>query len=102
MGHLISLRCYAGAHTHCIVHAPRTDVHRESSWSVVSAADRVSVGERSEPRHEDGKAYPGGRQLDHFSEVRPSVVCVGCFLKLSKSCRDFTCVRSLQLSRMAC
>lgn len=48
--------------------------------------------ERGEPRREDGKAHPGRRQLDHFTEVRSFVVCIGLFLKLSTFCGDFTCV----------
>ena len=80
--HLISFWRYAGAHICRIVHASRTDVHRESMRIVVPAADQVSLGERGKPRHEDGKAHPGRRQLDHFSEVRSFVICVGWPLKL--------------------
>jgi hypothetical protein len=82
----------AAAHICRIVHASRTDVHREWMRFVVSVADQVSLGERGKPRHEDGKAHPSRRQLDHFSEVRSFVVCVGWFLKLGMSRRDFTCV----------
>ena len=80
------------AHMCRVVHAPRTDVRRESMRFVVCAADQASLGERGKPRHEDGKAHPGRRQLDHFSEVRSFAVCVAWFLKLGMSRRDFTCV----------
>lgn len=53
------------------------------------AADQMWLGERDEPRHEDGKAHPDRRQLDLFVEVCLFVVCVSLFLKLSASCRDF-------------